>query len=86
MNTEKFEAFLEVIETCTPEQLVKLKKTVRGLEAKQPGLATIEQHMQRIVDNRQCPHCSAAKAYRHGRDVNGRRRFRCRPVDQGGCG
>jgi transposase-like protein len=81
----RFEQFRQdILANATPEQLIKLileaqtelrTKTVNALTA----MRTLA-----LSENRICPHCDGKSIHRHGRDANGRTRFRC--VGEDGCG
>jgi transposase-like protein len=46
----------------------------------------IEQGEKMVRDSRTCRRCGHGDVVLHGRDANGRQRFRCRKSDAGGCG
>ena len=86
MNKEIYQAIIESVDCLNPEQLTNLEQHFRTHRDLHKGVSAIQSHTQHAINSRTCPRCGTGNAYRHGRNNDGRLRFRCRPPAQGGCG
>jgi transposase-like protein len=59
------------------EQVLEVEAIVRGIIARQVVEVRLAKRTQAAVDARCCPHCATKGALLHGKEKNGRQRFRC---------
>ena len=80
-----------VADQLNPAQCLDLSELLRRLARARLGDVAIERRTQMILESRRCSYCGHTDVVKHGRDGNGRQRFRCRSgiTEEGeivGCG
>lgn len=87
MDEQCFAQMLEAIRVgLTGDQLIHLEATVRQALADQRVMTEITRRGAEIAENPCCPHCSNQRVVKHGRDHQGRQRFRCVSRTREHCG
>ena len=59
------------------DHVLEIEAVVRDIIARRVAEARLAQRTTATIERRQCPHCATPKAKLHGKDKNGRQRFRC---------
>lgn len=79
MDNPEFERLkASVAEQLNPAQCLDLSKLLRRLARARLGDIAIERRTQMVLEHRRCSYCGHTDVMKHGRDGNGRQRFRCR--------
>lgn len=82
MDLHQFERLkAEVATRASAAQILELEEIVRRLVASQLAEVALARRQAFAITSRQCPRCTSRSVVLHGRERNGRQRFRCR-----GCG
>lgn len=81
MEFQRFEALKSAIRTASPDQVLDLETLIAAVASEQLGAVSLARRTQALVQSRTCPHCQQTDVVLHGKDRNGRQRFRCRAVD-----
>jgi transposase-like protein len=68
------------------EQCMELVTLLRTQAHERLGEVIVQRRTEMVVERHRCVHCGNRDVVRHGRDENGRQRFRCRKGVNGGCG
>ncbi len=63
--------------TATPGQVLALEAVIRDIVACQFADFALVRRNNAVVEARLCPHCGVENAMLHGKERNGRQRFRC---------
>lgn len=77
MDTKQFERIKANIAKASASQVLDLEAYIRGFVSRQVAEFALARRTNATVDARICPHCFTEHAMLHGRDKNGRQRFRC---------
>jgi transposase-like protein len=59
------------------ERVLQIESIVRALIERRAAEANLAKRTAATIDARRCPHCATSGAMLHGKDKNGRQRFRC---------
>ena len=86
MEASRFQQWICDMEQLTTAQALTVSEQAKKLIGQDLGSASIASHTRNVEKSRCCPFCGQDNVWKHGRDANGRQRFRCRPSEQGGCG
>lgn len=78
MEFQGLEAFKIEIGKASPEQVVDLEVIIKGVISEQVAAISLVRRTQATIQARNCPHCRGINVVLHGKDKNGRQRFRCR--------
>lgn len=76
LEVERLKA--SVAEQLDPAQYLDLSELLRRLARARLGDIDIERRTHMVLENRRCSYCGHTDVVKHGRDGNGRQRFRCR--------
>lgn len=63
------------------EQVLEIEAAVRTIIARQVVEVRLARRTEATMNTRRCPHCTTQGALLHGKDKNGRQRFRCVNVE-----
>jgi transposase-like protein len=63
------------------DQVLEIEEIVRGVIQRRVAEAKLAKRTAATIDARTCPHCLTTRAMLHGKDKNGRQRFRCVNAD-----
>src|SRR5918995_674625 len=69
------------IRAASGEQIVAIERLVAEVASVRVGEVALDRRTEATVAARRCPHCRTDGAHLHGRDKNGRQRFRCRKAE-----
>jgi transposase-like protein len=79
MELTQFERLKSQIATqASSAQIVEIEEVVRRVAAQQVAAIALVHRTDTVVEARICPHCTSQNVVLHGKDQNGRQRFRCR--------
>ena len=70
-----------LIRAASGEQIVAIERIVAETASARVADVALARRTEATVAARRCPHCPTDGAHLHGRDKNGRQRFRCRNAE-----
>jgi len=77
MDTRQFERIKETIAKAPANQVLDLETFIHAHVSRQLADFALAQRTKLTTQIRICPHCATDGAMLHGKDKNGRQRFRC---------
>jgi transposase-like protein len=77
MDTKQFERIKANIAKTSASQVLDLESFIHGFISQQVAEIALARRTNTTIEIRTCPHCSTDHAMLHGKDKNGRQRFRC---------
>jgi transposase-like protein len=83
MEFQRLEALKAEIGKASPAQVLDLQDIIQAVISEQVAAISLARRTQATIQSKTCPHCRGVDVVLHGKDKNGRQRFRCRAV---GCG
>lgn len=78
MEFQRLEQLKAEIGKASPEQVLDLQDVIRTIISQQVAEVALVRRTQATVKSKTCPHCRGIDVVLHGKDKNGRQRFRCR--------
>jgi transposase-like protein len=77
MDFSHFQQIKDAITKAPAEQVLDLEEFIRAHVARQLAAFALAHRTKAVLRVRSCPHCQTDGAMLHGKDKNGRQRFRC---------
>lgn len=81
MELQRLEALKIEIGKASPEQVLDLEVIIKGVISEQVAEISLARRTQATIQSKTCPHCRGVDVVLHGKDNNGRQRFRCRTLE-----
>ncbi len=78
MELQRLEAFKAGIGKASPAQILDLQDVIQLVISEQVAAFALARRSDATIQSKTCPHCRGTNAVLHGKDQNGRQRFRCR--------
>lgn len=77
MECQQFERIKASLVKASASQVLELESVIHEIVARQVAEFALARRTAATIGSRTCPHCSTDGATLHGKDKNGRQRFRC---------
>jgi transposase-like protein len=77
MEYHRFEWLKTQITEASASQVIDLERLIQTIVSEQVAELRLARRTNATIDARTCPHCSTTGATLHGKDRNGRQRFKC---------
>ena len=77
MEAQQLSLFKISLDRAPVDQVLEIEIVVRDIIARRVAEASLARRTILTLEHRECPHCQTGEAKLHGRDKNGRQRFRC---------
>lgn len=78
MEFQTLEAFKAEIGKSSPAQILDLQDVIQIIISEQVAAFALARRSDAAIQSKTCPHCRETNVVLHGKDQNGRQRFRCR--------
>lgn len=83
MEFQRLEQLKAEISKASPEQVLDLQDVIQAIISQQVAEVALVRRTQACIQTKTCSHCRGVDVVLHGKDKNGRQRFRCRAVGYG---
>ncbi len=81
MEMRHFQSLKSKIGSLAPQQVLDLEVLIQTVISEQIAAISLVRRTQTVMQSKTCPRCSGDDVVLHGKDKNGRQRFRCRAVE-----
>ncbi len=78
MEFQRLEQLKAEIGNASPDQVLDLQDVIQAVISQQVAEIALARRTQSRIQSKTCPHCRGVDVVLHGKDKNGRQRFRCR--------
>ena len=78
MEHAQFERLKIQVSAVSAEQTLELEDEIQGIISHRVAEIALARRTRQTLEARICPHCKSNDSALHGKDQNGRRRFKCR--------
>jgi transposase-like protein len=81
MEHQQFARIKASLVKASASQVLDLESVIHNIVARQIAEFSLARRTNTVIDSRICPHCATDGATLHGKDKNGRQRFRCSKIE-----